>query len=243
MNPLLLLHPLGSDSSFWSSCAHLLARPLLVPDLPGHGSAELPDVRAGVPGLAAAVHEWLDGEVTSPVVVVGISLGGLVAQQLAVQHPERVAGLVLVDTVAAYPAPMRASWLERAAAARSDGLEVLADAMQDMWFGEDTRREHADLVAAARRRFVTTDPEGYARTCEVLRDADTTALLSQITVPTLVVCGDADAPPFVQAAPALAAGVRDGELQWLPGARHASVLEKPHAFAEMVQGFLERRGL
>lgn len=242
MTPLLLLHPLGADGGFWSACDNLLGRPVLAPDLPGHGAAPLPDAGAGVAGLTDAVVAGLDAADVEAVIPVGISLGGLVAQDLAARHPGRVRGLVLVDTVAVYPEPLRSTWPQRAATARAGGLEDLADAMESMWFGLGFRERHPAVVAQARHRFVTTDPEGYARTCEVLHGADTSGYLTTIGVPTLVVCGDADAPAFIAAAPALTAAVPDAQLHWLRGAQHASVVEQPQAFAALVRDFLARSG-
>ena len=235
--PLLLLHPLGSDGTFWNPVIAGLGRPVLSPDLPGHGSE--PPATATIEGYAEAVVDRLQGEV----VVVGISLGGLVAQELAALRPDLVAGLVLVDTVAVYPSPFRDTWPERAATARSVGLEPLADAMEAMWFSEGFRHLHPDQVSAARQRFVSTDTEGYARACEALFDADTTAALSSVKVPTLVVCGDQDAPAFVDAADELTAAVAGAEQRWLEGAKHASVVEQPEAFVATLLEFLARHRL
>lgn len=242
MTPLLLLHPLGSDGGFWQPLTGPLDRPVLRPDLPGHGASTPPPVGAGVAAYTDAVVSGLDSDGVDDVVAVGISLGGLVAQDLAARHPHRVTGLVLVDTVATYPAPFRDTWPQRAAVARAEGMAPLANAMEEMWFGPDFRRAHPEIVAEARQRFLATDPEGYARACEMLHTVDTTDALAAIGQPALVVCGDHDAPAFVEAAPALATAL-DGELHWLAGAQHASVLEQPQEFAVAVRGFLDERGL
>lgn len=241
MTALLLLHPLGSDGSFWSSVAGLLGRPTLAPDLCGHGRAA-PPTEPTMGAFGDAVLAGLEEEGQRDVVAVGISLGGLVAQDLAARPGSPVRGLVLVDTVARYPDPFRSTWPERAATARTAGLEPLADAMAEMWFSPHFRERHPGVVAATRRTFVGTDPEGYARTCEALYGADTTAALAATDVPTLVMCGDADAPPFLAAAPLLAEAT-GGELVWLEGAQHASVIEQPERFAATVTAFLDRHGL
>jgi 3-oxoadipate enol-lactonase len=239
VTPLLLLHPLGSDSSFWSTSAELLGRPVLTPDLPGHGAADLPAPHPDAAAYAASVADGLDG----PVVAIGVSLGGVVALALADRHPELVSGLVLADAVPVYPQPLRDAWPERAAVARSGGLESLADGMETMWFGPAFKDRHPAIVASARRTFVGTDPEGYARACELLHQVDLTAALTRVAVPALVVCGEHDAPAFVEAAPAVAAALPDGVLRWIHGAQHAAVLEQPEVFAALVRDFLEVRGL
>jgi 3-oxoadipate enol-lactonase len=237
VTPLLLLHPLGSDGSFWSPVAPLLGRPCAAPDLLGHGRAPLPPRPASVSAYADALV--LD----EPVVAVGISLGGLVAQALAASRPGRVRGLVLIDTVAVYPEPFRDTWPERAALARAGGLAQLAEAMETMWFSPGFRERHPGVVEAARATFEATDIEGYARTCEALHAADLTGAVARAGVPTLVVCGERDAPAFVEAAPVLADSAEDGELAWLAGAQHASVLEQPEHVAARLRDWLELRRL
>jgi 3-oxoadipate enol-lactonase len=82
------------------------------------------------------------------------------------------------------------------------------------------------------------DPEGYARTCESLETVDLTALVPQITAPTLVVCGEDDAPPFVSAAPWFAETIPGARLVWLSPARHAGVLEQSDQFVSALREFL-----
>jgi 3-oxoadipate enol-lactonase len=234
--PLLLLHPLGSHGGFWDAVrGDLGAGLVLAPDLPGHGEAALPPAGT-VEALTEAVVEALDG---SSVDVVGVSLGGLVAQDLAARHPGLVRRLVLVDTVAQYPPPMRGMWRERASLARRDGLATLAEAMESTWFGDSFRAARPDVVAEARAVFSATDPEGYALSCEALAGADLRAAAERLDLPTLVVCGSEDAPAFLEAADWFARVVRGAGLRWIVGARHAAVLERPEEFAPAVRAFLD----
>lgn len=234
--PVLLLHPLGSHGGFWSTSRGLLGTDrVLAPDLPGHGTAA--PAAATVAALTAAVLDGLDDP--SPVDVVGVSLGGLVAQDLASRHPHRVRRLVLVDTVATYPAPMRTMWRERATLARSQGLDPLVDAMETTWFSDAFRAERPEVVATAREVFAATDPEGYARCCEALADADLRAGTERLTVPTLAVCGAEDAAPFLDAARWFAQVIPGAELHWIADVRHAAVLERPEEFATVVREFLD----
>jgi 3-oxoadipate enol-lactonase len=228
--PFVFLHPLGADARFWDPVrAELVPRTSLALDLPGHGTAPPPASGAGIDAYAAAVADQL-GE---PAHLVGMSLGGLVAQTLAASWPELVASVVLVDTVAVYPAAMQQMWRERADIARTGGLTSLVEPMVEMWFSADLGATSDPRVEQARHTFAATDPEGYARTCDVLATVDLRNRVATLTVPAVIVCGQDDAPAFREAATWLARSTGDGTVHWLPG-RHACAVENPAEFAELL---------
>lgn len=231
MSRLLLLHPLGTDRRCWDDVA-LDGVETLAVDLPGHGAAPCLPRGAGIADFADMVVDLLAGE---RVDVAGVSLGGLVAQVLAARHPGVVDRLVLVDTVAVYPEPMRAMWRDRAATARSRGLAELADPMAAMWFTDPFLAE--PTPARIRELFLAMNPEGYARACEALETADTTYAAPMIAAPTLVVCGSADLPPFMADARWLHEHIAGARLTWLEG-KHAVFLERPSEFAGELRRFL-----
>ncbi|MFC4008498.1 alpha/beta fold hydrolase [Nonomuraea purpurea] len=233
---LLLLHPLGSDGRCWDEvAARLDGVETLAMDLPGHGTAACLPRGAGIGVFADTVAEALAGE---RVHVAGLSLGGLVAQELAARHPALVERVVLADTVDVYPEPMRQMWRERASVARDRGLAELAEPMAAMWFTDAFRAGGSRTPERIRELFLAMDPEGYARACEALEAADTTALVPAIKAPALVVCGSADLPPFTEAARRLHGELRRSELVWMAGAKHAAALERPAEFAAAVRAFL-----
>jgi len=198
-------------------------------DLPGHGSAELPALGAGIDAYAAAVADQL-GE---PAHLVGMSLGGLVAQELAASRPDLVASVVLVDTVSVYPEAFQQIWQDRADIARASGLSSLVEPMVEMWFSAELAATADPRVDHARRTFVGTDPEGYARTCDMLAEVDLRDRVTSLAVPAVVVCGQDDAPAFREAATWLARTTGDGTVHWLPG-RHACAVENPAKFADLL---------
>lgn len=237
--PVVLLHPLGVDHHFWDPVRAALPGhlgPVLAPDLLGHGGAALPEPGAGIEAFADEVEEALAGH--GPVHLVGVSLGGLVAQVLAARSPGLVERLVLADTVAVYPEPMRAMWRERARVVRDQGVAAVVEAMEALWFSADFREGCADQVSAVRDLLLATDPEGYARTCEALAVADTTTSVASISAQTLVACGRDDAPPFQASVPWLHEQLPDGRTAWLSGG-HATAYEHPREFAGMLAGFLD----
>jgi 3-oxoadipate enol-lactonase len=234
--PLVLLHPLGTDGGFWRPVLeHLGDETVLTPDLPGHGTAP---AAAGptLADLGRAVLADLDQAGLDRVDLVGLSIGGLVGQYLAATAPERVARLVLVDTVVTYPPEMRDMWRSRAAAVRAEGTAAFVEPTLALWFTAGFRAAGGPVVAAAAAGVVRSPAEGYARACDLLARVDTAELLAEIRCPTLVMCGDDDAPPLVAAARQLAGTLSDARVAWLPG-RHAAAVENPAEFAAVLRGF------
>ena len=230
--PIVFLHPLGANAAFWDPVRAVMgSHSSLAFDLPGHGSAPPSPAGAGIDAYSAPVGLRI-AALGEPAHLVGMSLGGLVAQHLGAAHPDLVASVVLADTVPVYPEPFRETWRQRAETARTDGMASLVEPMVEMWFTAELAQRKDPRVEQARRTFAATDPEGYARTCEVLADVDLREGVASLTVPATVVCGDDDAPAFRDAAQWLA-DTTGGSVQWLPG-RHACTVESPEQFAELV---------
>jgi 3-oxoadipate enol-lactonase len=129
-------------------------------------------------------------------------------------------------------------WRDRAARAPVEGLEPFVDPTLGLWFTADTVAEDGPVVDGVRRAFLAGDPRGYALACQALEQADVTGVLDRITAPTLVVCGEDDAPPFTAAARDLGEELSDARVVWLAPARHAGVLEQPDQFRAALLGFL-----
>lgn len=237
--PLLLLHPLGVDGSFWDPVKdHLPDMECLSPDLPGHGSeSNLPS--------GSSIHEYADTVVAQLAShparrfhVAGVSLGGLIAQDIAANHPELVDRLILADTVAVYPGHFQRMWQERATTAREQGLASFLEPTVQLWFTPHFLESADKRAQYVRGSMAAADPDGYAFACEALALVDNTALMSLIEAPTLVACGTGDAPPFRQAVEWFAAELPNATVTWIENAQHAGALEQPAAFAALIADFL-----
>lgn len=238
MTSVVLLHPLGSDRSFYDPVVQELSGiPCERWDLPGHGQSPMLPVGSGLADFADLVAARLRSSAAPPVVV-GLSLGGLVALQLAIDHADLVAGIVVADAVPVYPPAMVDMWRERVAIARSEGLGGLVDPTTELWFTAELRASGDPRVEQMRATFGAIDPEGYARACEVLATADVSDSVQQITVPATFACGVDDAPPFVEGAQSMHNAVENSRLVWIDHARHASALEQPKQFADIVRDAL-----
>jgi 3-oxoadipate enol-lactonase len=237
---VVLSHALGCDLSMWDGLANRLAAEcrVIAYDHRGHGSS---DASAGLYTMAeladdaARLLRELD---TGPVVWVGLSMGGMVGQELTLRHPSLVRALVLANTTSGYPDAARAVWEQRIATVREQGIEAIADAVMARYFHDGFRERKAGTVASFRRRLVTTDATGYVGCCNAVGNVDTTARLGQIAVPTLVIAGELDQGTPVAMAETLAHGIPNAALTVLQEASHLSAIEQPQAFDAAVAGFI-----
>jgi len=238
---LVLLHCLGVDRHFWDFAAELSGDFTLVTyDLPGHGKTAVPNHSYGVEDLSDQLAALLRRNNIVRAHIAGISLGGLIAQCLAASHPEMVDRLALIDTTPRYTDELRAMWAERAASARNAGVSTVIDGLLKIWFTPASIAENPPAVQYVRAALQRSPGEGYALACEALAAADLRPLAAKITAPTLVICGDDDIPSFLDSARWLAAAIKGARLEWIPRARHASVLERPDRALAILQKFLSK---
>ena len=238
---IVLSHALGLDAMMWDALANQLAADhrVISYDHRGHGASDCPAGPYSIAELAddaARVIEQAAGD--GPVVFVGLSMGGMVGQQLALARPDLVQALVLANTSSGYPAAARAVWNDRIATIAAQGLEAVADATMQRWFHEGYRAARPAAVARARRRVVSQNPVGYLASCAAIRDLDLSEQIHAIRQPTLVIAGELDigTPPAM--GELIAQRVEGAQMVLLKRASHLSVLEQPVAFANAVRDFI-----
>jgi 3-oxoadipate enol-lactonase len=236
--PLVLLHSLGTSLHVWDAPARALAGTYRVirPDLRGHGLTGVPDGPYSIPQMAADVLAVLDALGVGSVLLAGLSIGGVIAQQLAAMAPDRVQAVVLVDT--AMVLPPAALWRERAALARAQGMEPLVAPVLARWVTQDfLATPEAEGLRAMLRR---TAPEGYAGAAEALAEVDLTQSTATLRLPALVLVGEHDVATSPEAARALQAAIPGAELVILPGAAHIPTVQTPGAVVAAMAGFIAR---
>src|SRR5258708_2653229 len=195
--PLVLINSLGSDLSVWEPLLpHLGQRWRVIRyDQRGQGQSETPprpyQLRDHAGDLAALLEQL---KIERPVLL-GLSVGGLSAMDYASQFPAGARALVLCDT-----APRISSaegWTERMDGIRARGLPAMAAGIIGRWVTASFAERRSGEYEALRQMLLRTPLEGYLATCAVLRDADLHALLPQLSMPALLLCGaeDLSTPP------------------------------------------------
>jgi 3-oxoadipate enol-lactonase len=237
---VVLSHALGCDLEMWDQLATLLAADcrVICYDTRGHGASEAPPGPYRMADLADDAARLLGELGTGPVVWIGLSMGGMIGQELALRHPSLVAALVLANTTSHYPEAARAAWQQRIATVEASGIESIADTVMLRYFSEYFRARHGATVARMRRRLVSTSAAGYLACCAAVAGVDTRTRLAQLALPTLVIAGALDTGTPVEMAEAIVAQLPGSVLAVLADASHLSAIEQATPFAALVRQFL-----
>jgi 3-oxoadipate enol-lactonase len=228
MSTIVLCGSLGASSAMWEPQLPVLAaHDVVLVDYPGHGGAPVAGFD-GMSGLAQLVLARVEVERFS---FVGLSLGGAVGMQLALDAPERLERLVLCCTSARFGPPEM--WRDRAALVRAEGLAVIVEAALARWFSPTFPD-----VQRFRQMFLSTDAEGYARCCDALARWDARDELTRIAAPTLCIAGadDPTSPPEHLAQ--IAAAVAGARCTVIEHARHLANVERPGELNLLLREFL-----
>ena len=239
--PAVVLGPsLGTTLEMWDDLVDALVPSYRVVryDTRGHGGSPAPAGPYTTTELAGDVLALADSLGLERFGFVGLSLGGAIAQTLAVTHPDRLTAVALCCTVPSFGGPQ--PWAERAAQVRAGGMQVLAEATPGRWFADGFRARRPDVVEAYLDMLTGIAPEGYAACCEALGGFDLTDELARIAVPVRVIAGAEDPVATASGCKAMAAAIPGADLVVLEDASHMASAERPDEFNRAVVEHLRR---
>ena len=210
-------------------------------DLPGHGESPAHHDAITIEQLADAVAELVTNLRTtgtikdeSKVYFAGLSISGVIALQLALEHAELFDGIAVMASAAAIDSP--AGWAERAEAVEVSGTEAMVEASASLWvahtFTDDTKLE------VQKRALAAADDQTYAALCRALGAYDATSRLGEISLPIFTVAGDQDQMCTVAEADQIATAVQHGSTAVVEDAAHLLPLEHPQRLAELLDNNL-----
>jgi 3-oxoadipate enol-lactonase len=238
---LLLLHPVGLDLTFFDRMVDELrhAFAILRVDANGHGRTRATAGPATLEAYAEDIHQTLVGLGWRPTAVVGFSFGGMLAQILALSHPEDVQALIIAACASTFSDDARRAIEERGRIAAAKGMAAVVEPTLERWFSEAfLRTAAADRVRA---RLFADDVTAWVRAWKAIAAVDTAPRLGEIRIPTLCLAGGADRsapPPIVEA---IARAIPGAAFEVIPGAPHMMFVERPAEVASAIEGFLSRR--
>jgi 3-oxoadipate enol-lactonase len=240
---VVLAHALGCDLSMWDEVTAQLTRGFTVLryDHRGHGASEKVAGPFTIEDLADDVASLIERETTGEVHFVGLSMGGMVAQQVAVRHPQLVNSVVIANSSSRYDDTARGMWRSRIETALNRGMGPIADTVMPRWFTRSWRENPKNnaRIAQLRRCVEGTDPRSYAACCEAISRIDFFATNPLIACPALVIAGTQDESTPIEMSRAICNAISGAELATISAA-HLSAVEQPEDFAGLVAGFINR---
>lgn len=239
---IVFSNSLGTDFRIWDALLPLMPEGLRLIryDKAGHGLSDYAGERP-IESHADDLASLLDHLDAKETVVVGLSIGGLIAQALAARRSDLVRGLVLMDTGSKIGT--KDMWQQRIDTVRNEGIEALADGTMQRWFVPGFHAKRADEMALWRNMLTRTLPGGYMACCAAIRDADLTETTKGIEVPTLCLVGAGDGATPPDLVKGLAALIEGARFEMIDDAGHLPCIEQPKAVAAVVTAFLETAGL
>ncbi len=233
---LVLLHALGTNLSLFDPLLPLLPKGLRIlrMDLRGHGQSDAPPAPYAMGALIRDAERVMDHFALRDAVVLGVSLGGMVAQGLAVKRLDLVRALVLSNTAAKIGSAEM--WQTRIAEVRASGLADYAPGAMGRMFGRNWQTEPA--MPRIREMLEATNPEGWIGCAHALAGTDFYTTTAMLTLPALVIAGanDGTTPPdLVRETAEL---IRGHRFALMRGAGHLPFVEKPAEYAALLDQFL-----
>ena len=168
---------------------------------------------------------------------VGLSMGGMIGQGLALNYSHRLKSLALCDTASIVPAEAQPIWQERIDKARKKGMDALLEETMERWFTPSFLTQNSKMLALIRKQFLATPASGYIGCAEAIRKLNYLDRLSLIKMPTLIMVGEEDPGTPVSASEAMHERISNSKLVILPSARHLSNVEQTEAFNTTLVNF------
>ena len=237
---LVFINVLGTDLRIWDDVAAILSPEFRIVryDKRGHGLSELGPDRADMADYARDLAALMDALGVARATVVGLSIGGLIAQELYRQRPEVFAALVLSDTAAKIGTDE--SWDARIADIERGGIEAIADSVLERWFTADFRANRKDELTGWRAMLTRTPKRGYLAACGALKRADLRPYAGTILAATLCLVGEEDGSTPVPLVRETAGLIQGARFEIIKGAGHVPNIETPAVFAGLLAQHAER---
>jgi 3-oxoadipate enol-lactonase len=239
---VVLINSLGTDFRIWDHVTRSLTGQYRVvrSDKRGHGLSEIRTGPATMADFATDLAALLDRLEIARAHVVGVSIGGLIAQELYRVRQDLVASLTLSDT--AHRIGTHESWNTRISKVEIGGIEAIADGIMQVWFSRSYHARFPDAVVGWKAMLTRTPSDGYVMACRAIRDADLTEQAKKIKVPTRCVVGDEDGSTPVALVRELSSLIPGARFDVVVGAGHLPCIEKPDVLYGLIDAHVKEAG-
>lgn len=240
---MVLIHGLGLDRFLWDPFVPALSERCRVIryDLLGHGGATPLSTPVSSADFNAQVISVLDSCGVDRAVLMGFSLGGIIARTVAASHSDRVAGIVLLNTISTRPPDIQHQVRERADRIDSGDTDGISQQAIERWFTPAFRKAHPEVIEAVLDRLGRNTASSYRHAYRYFADSDAEAAATHgsIHLPCLVITGEDDRNSTPAMTHEIADGIADATAHILPGLRHMGLVEDPNAVLDLVVPFLK----
>jgi pimeloyl-ACP methyl ester carboxylesterase len=238
---IVLLHGVGLRGDMWRPVADRLAAHyrVIVPDLLGHGESPVPPAEVSLADYASQVAALLRHLGVERAGIVGFSMGAMVAQRFAIDHPGLAAGVALVCAVHDRSMGEKLAVRTRALATAIHGLAPSVPAALERWFTPSFAARRPDVVESVKATMIANDPVGYLRSYALFAQADEALAkeAGRIRAPVLIVAAADDVGSTPQMAAALHRVIAGSQLSIVPGIRHMLPVEDPERLVVLLESF------
>lgn len=239
---VVLIHGLGLNRRVWQwhEPALSLRYRVLNYDLYGHGESGPPPATPSLSLFSAQLRDLLDHLGIDSGAVVGFSLGGMINRRFALDHPERVRALGILNSPHERSPDAQKAVEERAARVVDGGSDATIDAAIERWFTPEFRAARPDVIALVREWRKSNDPVSYPKCCQVLAKGVTELIRPEppITKPALIMTAENDSGSTPAMSRAIAAEIPGAQTIIVPRLRHMGLTEEPSLFTEPLLRFL-----
>lgn len=236
---IAFINPLGGDYRVWDGVVRELANDYAIIryDKRGHGLSECPPGPYTIRDHANDLAGLLEFLEVDEVVIIAVSIGGLIALDYTISHPQNVKALVLGDTAAKIGSAEY--WGERIQAIETDGIESMSKTILSRWFAPDYQDKQPAEYEGYKNMLSRTPTAGYLASCAALGSADLRDELHQVEVKTLVVCGEEDSATPPDLVRGLSDSLKNSQFELFEDCGHNPSIEQPKKMAESIKMFLD----
>lgn len=239
-NTVIFANSLGTDLRLWDAVIALLPQELcyIRYDKRGHGLSSCPASPYSLQDLSTDLEQLLEKLRLSNCLLVGLSIGGMIAQSLASRRPDLVKAMVLSNTAAKMGEPE--AWQDRISAIEAGGIELLADAILMRWFAPDYLSKPE--VNAWRHMLTRTPQAGYIGCCQAIANTDLSDSTALLQLPVMGIAGSEDGASPPDLVRDTVSSISEASFHLIEGSGHLPCVENPEAYAALLINFFKETG-
>jgi 3-oxoadipate enol-lactonase len=235
----LCINSLGTDFRIWDEVVESLKDygNIILFDKRGHGLSDVVTDTKGLDDLADDTIALLNYLQINKCIIIGLSVGGMIAQILANRLPLQIEKLILCDT--RYKIGNEEIWNTRIQQVKDQGLQSISEGVMERWFSADFRQTQSVKVTGYQNMLERTPALGYIQTCEAIRDADLEAIAKQINIPTLCIVGSEDKSTTPEEVKDLADLIEGAVYKIIKGSGHIPCVDNPATLSKLIIDFIK----